>query len=256
MEKQNKLLENIFYQLGGNPLNKTKKANNNPIYNFCKKCGKKLEDNITGQFCESCEKDCSRELRRGKGERQFCPQKMNYRPGIGRLQQRAVLSGLEFRHQCRNLRPGIFLPQFANFVLCQLIASLIVGMAGMALNPLPGNGMLSRQLVELTPKVLVFDRFLVERFPPPGFPSPHPAGNAIFEILRISENRGFTRLCQRPQGRNGGLHFHPIVGRGRRASAHLPAEFLVTQDSRPAPRPGIALASAIGINHDLFQGAG
>ena len=57
MEKQNKLLENIFYQLGGNPLNKTKKANNNPIYNFCKKCGKKLEDNITGQFCESCEKE-------------------------------------------------------------------------------------------------------------------------------------------------------------------------------------------------------
>src|SRR5580700_10424811 len=83
----------------------------------------------------------------------------------------------------------------------------------------------------------------------------NPAGDAVLQVIRIGYDLHFAQLLQRAQSLHRGLQFHAIVrGLGLR-SIHLARMIAVTEDTRPAARPGVSDARAIGDQLDLLQAA-
>ncbi len=151
------------------------------------------------------------------------------------------------------LRGGILFAQFIYRGDCQYIASFILAMASMTLQPFPLNLMCGSQGIELSPEILVLDRFLVGRAPTAPFPSRYPGGDAILEIFRIGEQLDLARFLHGGQRRDGRLQLHPIVGSGRVASTDLFPVSAVLEHSRPTARTGIALACSVSMDCDFFH---
>src|SRR5690606_736961 len=67
---------------------------------------------------------------------------------------------------------------------CQLIGAFVLDGAGMALEPMPFDGVALRGLVQALPQLDVLDGFLVGRFPATAPPPMNPFHDAVAEIVR------------------------------------------------------------------------
>src|SRR6185503_21294383 len=100
--------------------------------------------------------------------------------------------------QARELFRGVSLAEFRDFAARELVATLVVGMTGMALEPVPLDFVRNAQFIELTPQVLVLDRFPVCRSPVPRFPGRDPGRDPVPQILRVGKQldlAGFLELA-------------------------------------------------------------
>ena len=90
----------------------------------------------------------------------------------------------------------LFFPDFSNREACELIAPLVVPVAGMTLHPLPGYFVLQSRFFELSPEILIFYRRLRRRLPSALLPSRQPFGDPLAQVLGISEKLDGARLFQ------------------------------------------------------------
>src|SRR5262247_3421408 len=81
---------------------------------------------------------------------------------------------------CRKDPPSI--PACGDTSVGELVRPLVLRMAGVALHPMPLDLMLSPQLVELAPQVLVLHRLLVGGAPAAPLPAVDPGGDAVLDV--------------------------------------------------------------------------
>lgn len=118
----------------------------------------------------------------------------------------------------------------------------------MTLEPLPGDVVAGRDLLKLSPQILVLDSLAVGRAPVVGFPVWQPFGNALTQILGIGEERDVAGIFDGRERRDGGLEFHAIVGGGRLPASQLAHAIAVSKQCRPTARPGISITSAVSVD--------
>ena len=118
----------------------------------------------------------------------------------------------------------------------------------MTLEPLPGDVVLGRDPLKLSPQILVLDGLAVGRAPVVGFPARQPFGNTLTQILGIGEKRDVAGIFDGYKRRDGGLEFHAIVGCGRFASSQLAHVVAVSKQCCPTTRSGIPIAGSVGVN--------
>jgi hypothetical protein len=81
--------------------------------------------------------------------------------------------------------------------------------------------MLSGQLIELAPKILVFNRLPIRGFPAALLPISEPLTNSATNIFRIGIHTDVTSTIQCGQTLNRGYELHSIIGRRNIAATKL-----------------------------------
>ena len=82
---------------------------------------------------------------------------------------------LEFLEQRRELFSGVLVAEFGNLGARKLIATFVLRMTGVTLEPVPLDLVADAQFIELTPQIVVLDRFPVGGQPVARFPTTRPS---------------------------------------------------------------------------------
>ena len=136
----------------------------------------------------------------------------------------------------------------------ELVAAVVVGVVGVALDPVEGDLMLLAQVEHLLPEVGVERRVFFVAHPAVFLPFDGPAlGHGVHDILRVGVERDGARLGQGGEGGDDAHELHAVVRRRLLAAGELLAAAVVLQDRAPAPRAGIAGAGAVGVDGDVFH---
>ena len=104
---------------------------------------------------------------------------------------------LEFVEQAGELFRGVFLAEFGNLGACKFVATLVVRMSGVALDPVPLDFVASAKFIECAPEVLVLDRFPVCGSPVARFPGCDPGGDAVPQVFRVGKQLDLARFLDR-----------------------------------------------------------
>ena len=135
----------------------------------------------------------------------------------------------------------------------EFVAAFVVGVAGMAFDPVPVDFVVGSCSVEFAPEVGVFDGLLCAGAPTVAFPTGDPLADALADVLRVSVKIDIAGLFEDAQGFNGGLQLHAVIRRGGDAAFKLTNVFAVSQHHGPAPGAGITVAAAVGMNDDFLH---
>src|SRR5438128_1292690 len=90
----------------------------------------------------------------------------------------------------------------------ELVATLVVGMTGVTLEPAPVDLVAGALCLELTPQVVVLHGFAVQRAPALDLPTRQPLRDAIAQILGVGKERHLARFLERAQRFNRRFAFH------------------------------------------------
>ena len=138
----------------------------------------------------------------------------------------------------------------------QLVAALVLRMAGVAAQPLEGDLVGLEQGHEPHPEVHVLDGLLVAL--DPGMPD--PAGkpallDGVAQVLRVGMESDLAGLRQEVQSVDGRQDLHAVVGGVGEAAVDLLAGLgaLQGEDGGPPAGAGIAEAGAVCVDDDVFQ---
>src|SRR5690349_5220461 len=131
-------------------------------------------------------------------------------------------------------------PRLHNPIARELIGALVLGMAGVALDPVPADLVRLQRGVETLPELDILHRLLVGGAPAVALPAVDPAGDALPDILAVGVEIDGARLLQRLERGDRRHQFHLVVGGVTLAAVQL--FFLVAelQDRAPAAGPGIS----------------
>src|SRR5581483_7668491 len=132
------------------------------------------------------------------------------------------------------------------------VGAFVLGMAGMAAHPVPGDPVRRSGAVEALPQIEILDRLLVRGAPAARLPAGQPAGDAVAHILAVGVERHPARPRQRLQPGDRRRQLHAVVGGRRLAAGQILLDPAIAQDRRPAARAGIAAAGAVGEDFDRF----
>ena len=121
----------------------------------------------------------------------------------------------------------------------------------MAPDPLPGDRVAGKFVIQGLPEFLVRNRLAGRGFPVFALPLGHPGLDALLHILGISHDQNPAGAIQAAQGLDNRCQFHSIVGGVDLSTEYLFLLIAVFQQRPPATWTRIALASAIGVDHDL-----
>ena len=138
----------------------------------------------------------------------------------------------------------------------QLVRTLVLGMAGMPLDPLPMNRMARLRRVQPLPQVGILDRLLVGGSPAVPLPAVNPLRHAIFHIGAVGDDGDLADTRQGFQGADRRHQFHAVIGgigltAGKLALLDdLRAVHGAHQDP-PAAGAGITAASAVSPGKKL-----
>jgi hypothetical protein len=137
--------------------------------------------------------------------------------------------------------------------ICQAVSPLVARVARMSFDPAPVDGVPARadQRVQPLPQVHVFDRRLGRCAPASGLPAVNPFGDALAHIFAVKVKGDLAGLFKGRQGFNHCRDFHAVVGRAQLAAKKFFFCVAARQYRTPAAGAGVALASSVGINHDL-----
>ena len=75
----------------------------------------------------------------------------------------------------------------------------------MPFNPTPFHFFAASDLIQLTPEILILNRFSCSGFPAPALPVCQPLGDAAAHVDRVGGEHHLAGLLQRPQGLDRGL---------------------------------------------------
>src|SRR5262249_30072778 len=138
----------------------------------------------------------------------------------------------------------------------QLVGALILGVAGMAPDPVPAHVVALERGFEPLPEIDILDRFLVSGAPAVALPLLDPRHHAVAQILAVGVYVYVARTLERFQCRDRRHQLHAVVG-----GVGFPAlQFLLViaegEDRTPAARPRIAGTGAVGVDDNpLFAHA-
>src|SRR5258708_496511 len=90
----------------------------------------------------------------------------------------------------------------------QLVDALVLGVAGMAFDPMPAHLMLAECRLKPLPEVDVLHRLAIGRLPAVLFPAVNPAGDAAAQILAVGVEIDRRRAFQRFERRDCGKQLH------------------------------------------------
>src|SRR5690349_10246849 len=92
----------------------------------------------------------------------------------------------------------------------QLIAAVVIRMAGVSLRPGPDGFVASVLVVKLFPKILVKHWLFLRGSPAVALPVGNPFLDAILHVLRIGNDLNLTGLAQCSQAFARGRKLHPV----------------------------------------------
>jgi len=124
----------------------------------------------------------------------------------------------------------------------QCVTPFVIRLARVSTNVYPGHVVVADQLIELLPKVLVYDCPTGGVAPSVALPSRKELRDPATHIVGVREDRDLAGTLQCPQPLDRGGKLHSIVGRVRHSSLQHALVFAVPKDARPASRTGIAQA--------------
>jgi len=124
----------------------------------------------------------------------------------------------------------------------QCVTPFMVRLAGVSTNVYPRHFVVGNQLIELLPKILVYDGPTGGVTPSVVLPSREELGDPAADIVGVGQHRDLAGTLQRPQSLDCRGKLHSIVGRVRHSSLQHALMFAVPKDARPASRTGIPQA--------------
>src|SRR3954447_18750539 len=151
-------------------------------------------------------------------------------------------------------RDSLSIPASGNSFICESVCPLVLGMAGVALHPVPFYLVTRRCPVELAPEVLVFHRLLVRGAPAAALPARDPLRDALHHVERVGVEPHLARTLQgveRPDRRG---ELHPVVRGLGFAPPQLFLGPLGAQQRAPPAGTGVAAARAVAVDLDNFIG--
>src|SRR6185437_626640 len=131
---------------------------------------------------------------------------------------------------------------------------LVAGHTGVARHPVPLDGMTGRELIEPLPQILILHGLAVCGEPAPRLPCAHPFPDAAPDILRVGIHPHASGTLQRLERTDDRRQLHAVVGGQRLRARKLLLAAGKAEQGRPAARPRITAAGAIGI--DVYPAAG
>src|SRR5580700_7502068 len=123
----------------------------------------------------------------------------------------------------------------------------------MALGPGPLDLVPGGKLVQLIPQVLVDHRLLGGGLPSVLFPAVNPGGDAVLDVLGVSDDLDLAGLAEGAEAFDGGAQFHAVVGGGGLGSGELAGVAVEAENAGPAARAGVAYAGAVSDQLDSFH---
>ena len=135
----------------------------------------------------------------------------------------------------------------------EFVATFVLGVPGVAFDPVPLDLVLGGGGIEGAPEVGVFDGLLGSGAPAVAFPSGDPLADALADVLRVRVEVDVAGLFQTPQSLNGGLELHAVVRGGGDAALDLADVLSIGQHGGPATGAGIAMTAAVGMDDHFFH---
>src|ERR1700688_2413832 len=123
-------------------------------------------------------------------------------------------------------------------------------MAGVSLDPEPGNLMRRKCRVQAPPEVAVLDRLFVGGAPAVLLPALDPARDPVLQITAVRVQADPARPPQGLERHDRGGELHAVVRRIRHPALELSLMSVPQQHRTPAAGPGIAAAGPVGEDLD------
>lgn len=136
----------------------------------------------------------------------------------------------------------------------ELVATFVVIMPGMPLDPVPAHLVLQGRGIQGAPEILILDWLFAGRLPAVLLPAGQPFRDAVADVLGVRVHLHGAGLFEVAERLDGRAQFHAIVRRGWLASTDLLAPSARLQNRRPSTHAGVAEAAAVGVNDDLREG--
>ena len=124
----------------------------------------------------------------------------------------------------------------------QCVTPFVIRLARVSTNVYPGHVVVADQLIELLPKVLVYDCPTGGVAPSVVLPSREELGDPPAHIVGVRQDCDLAGTLKRPQPLDRSGKLHSIVGRVRHSPLQHALMFAASEDARPASRTGIPQA--------------
>lgn len=134
---------------------------------------------------------------------------------------------------------------------CELVAAFVERIAGVAFDPVEGDGVCAVELVELHPERLVQDGLAVGFAPAAALPAGDPFCDAVLEVLAVGVERDVRAFGREAERHDGGGEFHAVVCRHGVAAVLFcdgTCRFVFRDDRPAAGATGIFEAAAVGVD--------
>lgn len=151
---------------------------------------------------------------------------------------------------------ALLVAQFGDGVVGELVGHFVAGVAGVAFDPLPVDGVAARKLVEFLPEVAVLHWFFLRGFPAVFFPLVNPAGDAVFDVVGVGGDAQGVRAFDGFEGFYDGGEFHAVVGGVGFGAAEGFFVAAVAHEDAPAADAGVAFAGTVGVDVDVVSCVG
>ena len=137
----------------------------------------------------------------------------------------------------------------------QRVAALVFRVFAVAANPVEGKAVRLAKFVEFAPEVFVLDWFFGSGLPPTRDPLVEPFVEAIEDVLAVRMDFDITRFLDGAKAFDDRGELHAVVGGVALGACLLffPAAVGMFEDERPASRPGIARAGAVGEEQQMMR---
>ena len=143
--------------------------------------------------------------------------------------------------------------EFINTTIGQLVSAFIFRVSAVSPDPVPGDLVRLRGLVQAFPEIVILYRLPRGRLPAPFFPVWQPLRNTIPDIAGIRSQVYRARAFQAFQCFNGRHQLHTIVGSLRFTAGEFFFVVAVAQQGAPATGSGVAPAGAVSKNLHMAQ---
>ena len=133
------------------------------------------------------------------------------------------------------------------------VGAFVLGMAGMALHPVPLDPVRRGGVEQFLPQLGILDRLLRRRLPAVAAPAVDPLGDAVADIDAVGGEDHLAGALQRLQRADRGEQLHAVVGGHRLAAGKFLLVRAGADHGAPPAGAGIALAGAVGEDFNGYH---
>ena len=137
----------------------------------------------------------------------------------------------------------------------QCIGPFVARIAGVTFDPTPLKHMARAgdQMIELLPKVGIFNRLLGGSSPALGFPAVDPLRDALANIFAVQVNRQLAGSLQCQKSLDDRCQFHAVIGCLWFSAKQFPHMLTRSHQNAPTAWARIAFARAIGVDFNVVH---